>query len=267
VIRTTVRDATYVLDGILDNQTQLPIKTHSTDTTGYSDIIFALFDLLNLEFAPRLAGLADTRLWHAGTQHNSPAGRLIRHRATASLIAEQWDEMLRVAASLKQGTVTASLLVTRLHAQQRKTKLAAALQDYGRLVKTEFILRYLTRPLERRSIHRQLNKQESIHALEDAIFYGNEGKIRLHSLDRQSTQAAALALVATAIVTWNTQQMDTIINRHRLAGRQFDDLQLGRLSPAIHEHVLINGRYHIDPERLATRRSQPPPSVAMPIYH
>ena len=64
--------------------------------------------------------------------------------------------MLRVTGSLKQGTVTASLLVTRLHAQERRSKLAAALQDYGRLVKTEFILRYLTRPGERRSIHRQL---------------------------------------------------------------------------------------------------------------
>jgi TnpA family transposase len=72
--------------------------------------------------------------------------------------------------------VTASLLVSRLHAQQRRSMLAAALQDYGRLVKTEFVLRYLTRPVERRGIHRQLNKGESINALEDAVFYGNEGR-------------------------------------------------------------------------------------------
>ena len=68
------------------------------------------------------------------------------------------------------------------------------MQDYGRLVKTEFVLRYLTRPVERRGIHRQLNKGERIFALEDAVFYGNEGRIRLQTLDRQSTQAAALAL-------------------------------------------------------------------------
>ena len=57
--------------------------------------------------------------------------------------------------------------------------LAAALQDYRRLVKTEFVQRYLTRPVERRGIHRQLNKGESIFALEHAVFYGNEGRIRL----------------------------------------------------------------------------------------
>ena len=267
VIRTTVRDATYVLDGILDNQTQLPITTHSTDTAGYSDIIFALFDLLGLQFAPRLAGLADTRLWYAGGRYDGSAGGLIRHRVNTALIAEQWDEMLRVTGSLKQGTVTASLLVTSLHAQERRSKLAAALQDYGRLVKTEFILRYLTHPDQRRSIHRQLNKGESINALEDAVFYGNEGRIRLHSLDRQSTQAAALALVATAIVTWNTRQMNTIVDRRQQAGRRFDDVQLGRLSPTICEHILINGRYLIDPDRIADARSRTFASAAMPTYH
>lgn len=72
VIGTTVRDASYVLDGILDNNSQLPIQIHSTDTAGYSDIIFALFDLLGLRFAPRLAGLADTRLWHGGQISDTP---------------------------------------------------------------------------------------------------------------------------------------------------------------------------------------------------
>ena len=218
VIRTTVRDATYVLDGILDNKSQLPIHTHSTDTAGYSDIIFALFDLLGLRFAPRLAGLADTRLWHDGQISDTPAGRLLRHRIQRGLIAAHWDELLRLTGSLLRGTVTASLLVGRLHAQQRRSALAAALQDYGRLVKTEFILGYLTQPPQRRGIHRQLNKGESINALEDAVFYGNEGRIRLHGLDRQSTQAAALALVSSAIVTWNTHQMNEIINRERAAG-------------------------------------------------
>ena len=267
VIRTTVRDATYVLDGILDNQTQLPITTHSTDTAGYSDIIFALFDLLGLQFAPRLAGIADTRLWHDANQADTPAGRLVRHRVNARLIAEHWDEMLRLAGSLKHGTVTASLLVTRLHAQQRRSQLAAALQDYGRLVKTEFVLRYLTHPEQRRSIHRQLNKQENINWLEDQVFYGNNGKIRLHSLDRQSTQAAALALVATAIITWNTRKMNASVARRRATGEYFDDEQLGRLSPAICEHILINGRYLIDPDRVAQRPSPPPTSLAMPTYH
>jgi hypothetical protein len=37
VVTATVRDATHTLDGILDNQTVLPIEEHTTDTHGYRD--------------------------------------------------------------------------------------------------------------------------------------------------------------------------------------------------------------------------------------
>ncbi len=51
VIPTTARNATYVLDEILDNETELPLLEHTTDTAGYTEIIFVLFDLLGLQFA------------------------------------------------------------------------------------------------------------------------------------------------------------------------------------------------------------------------
>ena len=51
VIPATVRDATYVLDAILDNETELTILEHTTDTAGYTELVFALFDLLGMQFA------------------------------------------------------------------------------------------------------------------------------------------------------------------------------------------------------------------------
>jgi hypothetical protein len=59
VIPATVRDATYVLDEILDNETELPILEHTTDTAGYTEIVFAQFDLLGLQFSPRIRDLGD----------------------------------------------------------------------------------------------------------------------------------------------------------------------------------------------------------------
>ena len=50
VISTTIRDATYVMDEILDNETELTILEHITDTAGYPDLVFGLFDLLGLQF-------------------------------------------------------------------------------------------------------------------------------------------------------------------------------------------------------------------------
>ena len=48
IIPTTVREATYVLDAIFDNETDLDIEEHTTDTAGYTDLVFGLFDLAGL---------------------------------------------------------------------------------------------------------------------------------------------------------------------------------------------------------------------------
>ena len=61
------------------------------------------------------------------------------------------DDLLRVAGSLKLGRVTASLFIAKLQSFRRQNVLTRALQEYGRLNKTIFILRYLLdEQLERR---------------------------------------------------------------------------------------------------------------------
>jgi TnpA family transposase len=73
---STMRDATYVLDGILDNETELPIVEHTTDTAGYTDLVFGLFDLLGLQFSPRLRDLGDSGSFAStATSGTSTSGR------------------------------------------------------------------------------------------------------------------------------------------------------------------------------------------------
>ena len=67
VISSTVRDATYVLDAILDNETDLTILEHTTDTAGYTDLVFCLFDLLGMQFSPRLRDIGDRQLYKLKT--------------------------------------------------------------------------------------------------------------------------------------------------------------------------------------------------------
>jgi len=135
-VPTTTRDATYVLDAILGNETELPIAEHTTDTAGYTDLVFALFDLLGLQFSPRLRDLADQRLFRVdrGTQyeHLEP---LLRGTIRKDLIVKHWDDLLRVAGSMKRGYVTASLFIGKLQSYQRQNTITRALQEYGRLIK------------------------------------------------------------------------------------------------------------------------------------
>jgi TnpA family transposase len=67
---------------------------------------------LGFRFAPRIRDLADKRLFVPGRQADYPAlAALIGGRINAKNIRNHWDEILRLATSIRQGTVTASLML------------------------------------------------------------------------------------------------------------------------------------------------------------
>ncbi|MDQ2759822.1 MAG: transposase [Actinomycetota bacterium] len=131
VIAANVRDATHTLDGILDNQTALEIEEHTTDTHGYTDMIFAAYDLLDLCFAPRIRDLDRQRLYQHGPTPDGQTSELLRHRLRPELIVPQSDSLFRLAASLKHGWTPASLLLSRLQASAPRNPLARALRSTG----------------------------------------------------------------------------------------------------------------------------------------
>jgi Tn3 transposase DDE domain len=69
-------------------------------------------------------------------------------------------EVIRLAASIKQGTVTASLILRKLAAYPRQNSLALALRELGRIERTLFTLEWLRDPALRRRVNTELNKGE-----------------------------------------------------------------------------------------------------------
>jgi Tn3 transposase DDE domain len=132
------------------------------------------------------------------------AGKLLTGTVDVGLIRSQWDEMLRLAASLKYGHATASLVVGKLHASSRRSAIAQALVEFGGLQRTIYALRYLADEAYRRRITRQLNKGESLHSLRRDLFFAHEGSVRRRHHEQQTEQALCLSLVVNAIITWNT---------------------------------------------------------------
>jgi TnpA family transposase len=163
VVSVAEREAIHTLEAIL--HTQLPIVEHTTDTHGATEIVFALFDLLGLRFIPRLRDAGDLLLHLLGPPTGLPVDVVMRSRARPQRILEHYDDLLRTAASLKRGWVPASLLITRLKNATPQSPLAAALGEYGRIVRTNFLLIYCADPAERARIAGQLNKGETLHAL------------------------------------------------------------------------------------------------------
>ena len=239
VIPTTVREATYVLDAILDNETDLTIEEHTTDTAGYTDLVFGLFDLCGLRFSPRLRDLSDQRLWRLPTTpQDTPASRLIQHRIRPALIETHWADMQRVAATIRSGHTSASLLVSRLQASARQNELTKAIQEYGRLIRTISTLRYLHDSQHRRRIHRQLNKGESLHALRRRLFFANLGQLMRRRSEDQDVQAQCLTLLTNAIIAWNTTYLDAALDHMDLPNSVAE-----HLAPSMSRHIHLYGQY------------------------
>jgi len=209
VISSTVRDATYVLDEILNNETDLTILEHTTDTAGYTDLVFCLFDLLGMQFSPRLRDIGDRQLYKLTTDATiyPRLDTRLMGRIDLLRLLEKWDDLARVAGSLKRGYVTASLLISRLQAYPRQGQLTKLLQEYGRLVKTIFVLRYLEDEALRRRVHAQLNKGEKLHDLRKFLFVAREGVVSQQYEDGQANQAGCLNLLTNAVIVWNTVYM------------------------------------------------------------
>jgi len=259
VINATVRDATHVLDGLLYHESDLQIEEHYTDTAGFTDHVFALCHLLGFRFAPRIRDLADRRIYVPEKGSAYPAlGSLVGGTLNMAPMTTQWKEVLRLATSIKQGTVTASLILRKLGAYPRQNSLALALREFGRVERTLFILECLQNPELRRRVQVGVNKGEAKNALARAVFFNRLGELRDRTFENQRHRASGLNLVVAAIVLWNTVYVNRAIEALREDGRSIDESLLTHLSPVGWEHINLTGDYvwHAN-KRIAKGRFRP----------
>ena len=244
VINATVRDATHVLDGLLYHESDLRIEEHYTDTASFTDHVFGLMHLLGFRFAPRIRDLADKRLYIHGDSKLYPTlASLIGGSLNVNLIRAHWEEILRLAASIQQGTVTASLMLRKLGSYPRQNGLAVALRELGRIERTLFALDWMQNVELRRRVQIGLNKGEAKNALARAVFLNRLGEVRDRSFDNQRYRASGLNLVIAAILLWNTVYLKRAVQALREAGKVVDDMLLPHLSPLGWEHINLTGDY------------------------
>lgn len=244
VINVGVRDATYVLDGLLYHESDVQIEEHYTDTAGFTDHVFALMQLLGFKFAPRIRDLNDKKLFipESSTGY-SALSEHIGGTINSKKIIQNWDEILRLAASIKNGTVTASLIVKKIGSYPRQNGLAVALRELGKIERTLFMLDWYMSPELRRRVTAGLNKGEARNALARAVYFNRFGEVRERSFENQRYKASGLNLVTAAIVLWNTVYIEKAVEHLKEQGEEINEELLQHLSPLGWEHIHLTGDY------------------------
>jgi len=252
LINTVIRDSTYVLDGLLHHESELKIREHYTDTSGFTEHVFALMHFLGFRFAPRLRGLKDNKLYAPpnGKSYATLTPLIAPNRLNLKCIRQQWDSVLRLAASVKMGTVTSSLMLRALGHTRRQGALAAALRELGRIERTLFMLDWFQSEELRRRVQIGLNKGEARHSLARAIFFNRLGEVRDRSLHAQEHRMSGLNFLTAAIILWNTVYIERAVETLRSKGEHIDDKLLQYTSPLSWEHLALTGDYLWNVERI-----------------
>jgi TnpA family transposase len=255
----TLRDSMILLDGLLEQQTVLEPQEIMTDTAGASNLVFGLFWLLGYQFSPRLADIGSLRFWRFDFSQDYGALNCVgRHIVDQRKIEHNWEDILRVAGSLKMGTVSASELTRSLLRSERPTTLAKAISELGKIPKTLHLLNYIRDESYRRRILVQLNRTESRHKWAREVCHGQRGQIRKRYREGQEDQLNALGLVLNAMVLWNTVYMEHAIQHLKASGVPTRPSDIARLSPLESRTINLLGRYNFAlPETIADGSLRP----------
>ena len=245
VIPGTIRDSLYLLEARLRMNTTLQPTEIMTDMASASDAVFALFWFQGYEFRPRFVDLSDKRFWRFDPAADyGPWNPLSRHMLSRERILEGYDAVLRLSASLREGTVSAHAVMRMLGGSGRGlTALGRAAVEIGRVIKTRHMLRLATDEYYARRIHAQLNRGEQRNGLARQVFFGRRGALYRSYVAGQENQLGTLGFVLNAIVLWNTIYLDAALEQMRSAGQEVIGADIAHLTPLGHAHIRVEGRY------------------------
>lgn len=252
VISSSEREAAYVIDGLLHNEA-IKSDIHSTDSHGFTEVVFAVTHLLGFTFAPRLKTLYKHQLYSFEKRKvYTKKGFSILPDASINLklIEENWDSILRFVATIKLKRTTASQLFKRLNSYSNQHPLYQALKEFGKIIKTLFILQYVDDVELRQSIEKQLSKIEQSQKFAKVIAFGNNQEFSEGDKQMQDIIANCRRLIENMVICWNylflTQKLTELPNEH--STREL--LETFKNSSIITwQHINFHGEYDFSEEK------------------
>lgn len=244
-------EAVYIIDGLLKNTSDIQPDTLHGDTQGQSTPVFALSYLLGIKLMPRIRNWKDLNFYRPDKetvyQH---LDSLFSEPINWELIRTHWSDLLRVVLSIYTGKVSSAVLLRKLGNYSRKNRLYKAFREVGRVVRTVFLLQYISDAELRQLIQAVTNKVESYHGFSKWFGFGGQGMIASNDPEEQEKMLKYNTLVANAVIFHNAVDLTEIIQQLRREGHLIDDEDIKALSPYLTEQIKRFGDYWLDMETL-----------------
>ena len=204
---------------------------------------FALFDLTDMIFAPRIPKPHREVLWGFGSAKEYE-GLLIKPTqfANEDLIDGEWDNIQRIMVSLLTGEASPSHIIRKLCAREYNSKTKKAFWQYNQLVKSEFLLKFIHDQEFRRAVLYALNRGEHHNGLYRSISLNN-GELRGKSEIELEIWHHCTRLIAAIIHYYDAYILNDLYLK---AITEEEREYLIGLSPTAKPHINLLGNYQFN---------------------
>lgn len=249
-------EAVYIIEGLLENKSDLKPETIHGDTQGQSTPVFALSYLLGIKLMPRIRNWKDLVFYLPDRdvvyQH---IDSLFTDTINWELIRTHWQDFMQVVLSIHTGKISSAVLLRKLGNYSRKNRLYKAFRELGRVIRTIFLLEYISKPKLRRQITAMTNKVEAYQGFAKWFFFGGDSIINTNDREEMEKRIKYNDLVANAVIFHNVVDLTNILQQLKREGYLLDKDDVAALSPYLTSQIKRFGDYLVD-------FSQIPPSLS-----
>jgi len=246
-----VWEAIYIIDGLLNNKSDIQPDTIHGDTQAQSAPVFALTYLLGIKLMPRIRNWKDLKFYRVDKDYKyKHIDSLFSDVVDWKLIETHWKDMFQVVLSIKAGKIVPSTLLRKLNNYSHKNKLYQAFRELGRVIRTIFLLEYISDIEMRQQITSTTNKMESYNGFSKFFSFGGEGIISENDPDEQEKRIKYNNLVANSVILQNVVDITYILKELSANGVEFTKSDVAALSPYITRHIKRFGDYVINLENI-----------------
>jgi TnpA family transposase len=242
-----VWEAVEIIEALLKNQCDIKPDTVHSDTQGQSTVVFALAYLFGIKLMPRIRNWKDLTFFRpAKNVKFKHIDSLFSDTIDWKLIEAHWPDLMQVVLSIKAGKMSSSLLLRKLSNYSRRNRLYRAFQALGHVIRTQFLLEYISNVELRETITATTNKVEQYNQLCDWSSFGSIELVASNDEDEMEKAVKYNDIITNSFILQNIIDMSDIMHQLTQEGAKIREDDIACLSPYMTEHIKRFGDYIID---------------------
>ncbi|WP_133137982.1 Tn3 family transposase [Legionella rowbothamii] len=252
IIGANEHESHYLFDMLNSNTSDIEVAAVSGDMHSINRVNFIILFLFGYRFMPRFTQL-DKKASSNLVSFDEPKlyeGMLIKpsKKVNVKLIIKEWDNILRIMATLGLKKSSQSTIVKKLSSYQSNDTLRALI-ELDQIIMTLYVLDYIDDEGMRKTVHRSLNRGESYHQIRSAIAKISSRKLVGRTEIELTINNECARLLANCIIFYNASLLSGLYEHYKKDKAEDKWLKIIRLSPVAWQHINLIGKYEFYSDR------------------